>query len=397
MEKGEKERRLVFGIVGEPEDMAMIPVDIAIQTLGSLFAQEFRLISGLRQAVAELRDDLDFMRYFLQDAENQSQNNPGVRTWVKQVRDLAYDAEDAVDEFFFTFSSLPRTQPLIRYFRSISRLRAQRRLALQIKSINFRIAAISQRRHAFSIQRLIGSKSTTQDGFDPRQAALYIDEADIVGIDNPRTTLIKWLVEGKEQLTCLPVVGMGGVGKTTLVKKVFDSQIVTNWFDCQSWVTVSKSFTLLELLQAMLKRFVEKSKDPAYKDIKQMTKSQLVDGLRAYLQQKRYVVVLDDIWSIADWEAVRFALLECNCRSRIIITTRFVEVANSMESDGHIYQLDPLPDEEAWTLFCLKTFRGHCGGFLSPRIGRIISCILEEVWRTSTCNCSNKRFAFDQK
>lgn len=82
-----------------------------------------------------------------------------------------------------------------------------------------------------------------------RLASLYIDEAAVVGIENPKHLLISWLVEGEEKLTSILD---GRIGKKTLVKKVFDSQAIRRCFDCHSWVTVSKSFSPTELLRVAL-------------------------------------------------------------------------------------------------------------------------------------------------
>jgi disease resistance protein RPM1 len=69
-----------------------------------------------------------------------------------------------------------------------------------------------------------------------------------VGIENPKHLLVSCLVEGEEKLSSISVVGMGGLGKTTLVKKVYDSHPIRRSFDTHSWVTVSKSFASTELL-----------------------------------------------------------------------------------------------------------------------------------------------------
>ena len=115
--------------------MAMTPVNLTLQTLGSLVAEEIRLLAGVRQLIDELREDLDSMKSFLHDAESQSENNQGIRTWVKQVRDLAYDAEDVVEEFLFSLS-LPNGQGLANTlgncFRYTRQLKAQHQLAVEI-------------------------------------------------------------------------------------------------------------------------------------------------------------------------------------------------------------------------------------------------------------------------
>jgi disease resistance protein RPM1 len=93
---------------------------------------------------------------------------------------------------------------------------------------------ISERRNAFSLNRIdmpSTSSATVEKWHDPRLAALYLDEADVVGIENPKHLLVSWPVEGEENLSSISVVGMGGLGKTTLVKKVYDSHRIRRSFD----------------------------------------------------------------------------------------------------------------------------------------------------------------------
>lgn len=139
-----------------------------------------------------------------------------------------------------------------------------------------------------------------------------------MGIENPKSLLISWLVNEEQNLTAVSVVGMGGIGKTTLVKKVYDSQAVKYYFDHHACITVSQSFTAAELLRATLKDFLEETKEPIPQGIDTMDERQLINKLGGYLQQKRYVVVFDDVWSINAWEVVKLALPDSCSGSRII-------------------------------------------------------------------------------
>lgn len=212
----------------------------------------------------------------------------------------------------------------------------------------------------------------------PRLASLYIDEADVVGNENPKDLLVTWLVEGEEKLTSISVVGMGGLGKTTLVKKVYDSQPIRRFFDCHSWVNVSKSFTPMELLQAALKGFLEATEEPSPERIESMTDIQLVGAIKKHLQQRRYVIVFDDVWSANAGEAIKYAFPDCNCSSRIVFTTRLSNLAASIEITGHVYHRQPLPEEEAWTLFCKKAFRGERMAVCPQELQEISQSILKK-------------------
>ncbi|CAL5418993.1 unnamed protein product [Camellia sinensis] len=330
--------------------MAMMVVKVVVENLGSLLAEEAQFLGVVGNGVAELRDDLESMRSFLQDAEARSESNKGIQTWVKQVRDVAYNTEDILEEFLLCLSP-PQGD-------------ARHGLAVHVEAVKRKVKAISERRNAFSFKRMEEATSsaattTLQTWNDPRLASLFLDDADVVRIENPKSLLISWLVSGEQNLTAISVVGMGGVGKTTLVKKVYDSQTAKKYFDRHAWITVSQSITVAQLLRVALNDFLEETKEPIPEGIDTMDERQLINKLRAYLQQKSYVIVFDDVWSINVWEVVKLALPDSCCGSRIIFTTRIGDIAASIEATGHVHHLQPLPDKEAWSLFCIKAFQGE--------------------------------------
>jgi disease resistance protein RPM1 len=92
-----------------------------------------------------------------------------------------------------------------------------------------------------------------------REAPFYIGEAQVVGFEAPRDELVNLLIKGREELTAVSVVGMGGQGKTTLAKQVFDCKEVIGYFDCCVWITVSRH-TVEGLLRDMLQNIYKQEK-----------------------------------------------------------------------------------------------------------------------------------------
>nr|QDX18335.1 putative disease resistance protein 1-1 [Populus ussuriensis] len=328
--------------------MAMIAVQVVLEKLASFVAEETRFLGGVRGGIVELQDDLYSMKSFLQDAEERSEGDQGLRAW-----------------FMFRFAP-SHGSGFIHYlhnsYRSIRKLSARHQLAVQLQSIKARVKAISERRNAFSLNRIdmpSTSGATVEKWHDPRLAALYLDEADIVGIENPKHLLVSWLEEGEEKLSSISVVGMGGLGKTTLVKKVYDSHRIRRSFDTHSWVTVSKSFASTELLRVALQGFLVTANEP------------VPDNLR-------YVIVLDDVWNVNAWETIKYAFPDCNCGSRIIFTTRLSNLAESIENTSHVYELQALAENEAWTLFCMKAFRGEHKAVCPPELEEMSRNILKK-------------------
>lgn len=126
----------------------------------------------------------------------------------------------------------------------------------------------------------------------------------------------------------LLILGMGGLGKTTLAKKVYNYQTVRRHFDCQAGISVSQSHNIEDLLRCMIKQCCEvKIKSPLL-GMDSMDEESLILSSRNYLQQKRYVVVFDDIQKRDFQEDIKHVLPDNNKASRIIITTCKCEVIN---------------------------------------------------------------------
>ena len=192
---------------------------------------------------------------------------------------------------------------------------------------------------------------------DPRVASLFIEEAEVVGIESHRDKLISYLVEEQSNRIVISTVGIGGVGKTTLVKKVYENEVVVAHFDCRAWITVSKSYQSEELLRNMIKQFYKSRKELVPVEIDTMKETPLMEQLKLCLHEHRYLVVFDDIWEKQFWDFIELALPNNEKGSRILITSRNEDVAPS----NYLYRLPILPLEKAWELFCKKVFRNEGG------------------------------------
>ncbi|CAL5416961.1 unnamed protein product [Camellia sinensis] len=360
----------VFSAV-QGEVMAASAVSSVIQYLGSLLAHNVELLKGVRKEIDTIKSELEYIQCFLKDAESKTETGTeGAKIWVTEVRGIAYQIKDVIDEYLLLH--LAKQQPrhfsfIIRYFHkvthSITRLKQQHEIASQIQDIKTKIREIKERadRYKFSSSAPEQSSSTKDDNWhDPRLASLYPEKDEVVGIKYATDELIKELLEEESQREVISVVGMAGVGKTTLANKVYDSQQVDAHFHCKAWFSISQSYKPDELLKTMIKKLLEKV--PLDKGIDSMDQKSLIDKLREYLKEKRYVIVFDDVWKTDFWEFVRCALPENSEGSRVIITTRNEKVAASSvgPSMKNVHKLQPLTQEEAWKLFCKKAFRGHC-------------------------------------
>jgi disease resistance protein RPM1 len=190
--------------------------------------------------------------------------------------------------------------------------------------------------------------------------SLFIEEGEVVGIESTRDKLVSCLVGEATRRSVISVVGMGGIGKTTLAKKVYENDSVKGHFDCRVWITMSQSYKMQKVLMAMTKQ-IQQAKTFASRGNRHDDEITLISQLRQYFQQKKYVVAFDDVWKLQFWDIVKHAL-PCNNRgSRIIITTRSDHVGTCCKesSSDQVHKLQPVSQEKAWELFCRKAFQSE--------------------------------------
>jgi len=343
--------------------MADIAVTYVLDKLTALMQEEVQLLKGVKEETVWIADELATMEAFLRTADEMEERSPQLDVWVKQVRDVAYDIEDVLDEYRLV---VELTNPhgndlnasLSKIVFSMRNLRARHHIASEIHQLRSRFESISEGRQRFQGETtIVDTKITAKTRHDRRQDALLLEEADLVGIEKPKKLLISWLVQDDSGREVVSVVGMGGLGKTTLVKKVYDDAKVKLQFKYRAWVTVSQSFKMEDLLKDMVQQLYKVKRKPVPQGMDSMSTDQLRTKIKSFLQHKKYLVVLDDVWHMDDWDAVKHTLPN-NSSSRVMLTTRNSEVASvsCKEFNGNVYPLNPLSREESWTLFCRKTF-----------------------------------------
>ncbi|CDP20168.1 unnamed protein product [Coffea canephora] len=170
---------------------------------------------------------------------------------------------------------------------------------------------------------------------------------------------------------------MGGLGKTTLVKKVYDDAAVKKQFQSHAWITVSQNFQFRDIIKNLIQQLYNEIRQPVPPEVESMNDIMLSEFVRDFLQERRYILVLDDVWSIDAWEAIKCVLPDCNTASRVVLTTRIADVASAscLGSLDFIYKMEPLSDTESWTLFCNRTFQCN---YCPPNLEEVAKKILKK-------------------
>lgn len=357
---------VVFSLI---EKMTDAVATAAVRPPGSLARPQ----QNVHEGMIRIKSELEVMQEFLKSMNTyRGEQELVFISWAKQVQDVAYDIEDIVDEYTYVVagSSWGSLGAFVRGLSNDAKATALREIARRLEAKEVSLAQLSGIGELPVIripQRLAELPDDPQPGYHLAESAHFVEEDELVGIDDHKDRLIGLLTDEEPRRTAVAVFGMGGVGKTTLVTRVYRDRAILSHFSCRAWVFVSQNYNIDDLLRKILRALLQERMEEAADDFDSMEYRRLVEALRAHLDRQRYLIVLDDVWQVSIWTDISYALLANNCRSRVIITTRMQEVA-SVAGGSRVMTVDPLPEEMAWSLFCKKAFPRGEGSVCPPAL-----------------------------
>ncbi|OIW21386.1 hypothetical protein TanjilG_02531 [Lupinus angustifolius] len=363
-----------------------------VAKLFPLVVKVVKVLIGVPKEVAELNEELHRVEGCINVADRMAasagqgnQDEDGIKKMVKDLREATLRIEEVTDDYMITEQQQnPHDHGCIAVLYAasnfIKNMIIRLRISYEIEDIKSSVVELEERSKISGL-KIQSTSCSSVKWHSLREEAWYIKEDKIVGFEAPTKKLMGWLLGNKEkrlELAVICVVGMGGRGKTTLAKTAYDK--VIGEFDCGAYITVSPVYTVEDLLRNILNKMCERRNETPPKDISQMDRKTLTDKVSNYLKKKRYVLLFDDVWNHEFWNEIRFALYDDNNKSRIIITTRNMNVADFCNESSilYVHNLQPLSKQQSLDLFTKKAFKNGCDEDFMKEVKEISSKIVEK-------------------
>ncbi|KAJ4789194.1 Disease resistance family protein [Rhynchospora pubera] len=348
--------------------MAEAIVKLVLNKLAEAAIKETLHIYGAGAKLDSLQRELRWIRVFLKDAETKQNLDEMVKSWVSEVREVAYRIEDVIDTFIAEIDGRNRPgmiNALKRVLQNPMKLPIVRKLLSEMDAIQTRLVEIEKLTERYGVKRELNANNSAVPIRRFGREVMRPDEEDpdVIGLEKDKENILKLLLDPNTTRRCVvSIVGQGGLGKTTLARKVYSSDEVKRDFDFRLWLSASQQFKLTDLLKVMLEgiRPLEKHEkellqgnDPT---CQQKAKEHFIGELNVSLKEIRYLIVVDDVWTQDLWIQIENALPNISNGSRVLITTRFSEIAKRADTTYDPYNLRYLSPEESRQLLLKKAF-----------------------------------------
>ncbi|PNX94563.1 CC-NBS-LRR resistance protein [Trifolium pratense] len=334
---------------------------VAFEKLSSNdFIDFFRRNKLDEMLLEKLHVTLNSINHVLDQAETKQYQSMYVKKWLDELKHIAYEVDQLLDEIAtdaplkkLKAESQPSTSKVLGFFSSFTNPFESRIIDLLRK-----LELLAKQKDMLGLKQDTCASNEGGVSWKPSQrlpSTSLVDESGIYGRDDDKEEIIKSLlldIDCGNQVPIVSIVGLGGMGKTTLAQLVYNDQRIKENFEHRAWVYVSETFDVIGLTKAILRSF-HSSADGEDLNLLQNQLQQVLIG-------KKYLLVLDDVWNRSEecWERLLLPLYHGSTRSKIIMTTRNKEVASVMKSPK-VLNLMQLNKSECWSMFVRHAFHGR--------------------------------------
>ncbi|CAD6255978.1 unnamed protein product [Miscanthus lutarioriparius] len=319
-------------------------VNIAKDKLGSAIGREqANLLWNFGGDLEEKKDALETISAVLEDAERRSGKEKLVQLCLKQLKDIALDISDVLEDYQDTTDQAAATMPGLLSCLPV----AYKKIAManRMKSLREKLTKIRNEIDNFNFIR--GSSTTKEQPYDERETTSNLPEEPLIRRDGEKQEIIKLLSTNtnNNEIVIVPIYGLGGMGKSNLAQLVYNDESFKK-YDHRIWVYVSQDFNLNKIGSSIISQLPTEGGQQNI-GIQQVIK-QCLDNL---LQGKEVLIVLNDLWEEKETELakLRRMLHVKGSKVGVIVTTRKEEIARKV-STSEPYKLRPFEDAICWEI-----------------------------------------------